>query len=72
MAFSAKANPPIAGTDYQRQLHTDRGGEVWAERVLAAFNASRNGVVQIDGVMLDAPHRTQAERIMASVKISQP
>ena len=43
----------------------------WAQRVLAAFNASRNGVVQIDGVMLDAPHRTQAERIMASLEISQ-
>jgi citrate lyase beta subunit len=28
--------------------------------------------VQIDGVMLDAPHRTQAERIMASLQISQP
>jgi MaoC like domain/C-C_Bond_Lyase of the TIM-Barrel fold len=38
----------------------------WAERVLAAFNASATGVVQIDGVMLDAPHRAQARRIMTS------
>ena len=41
---------------------------MWAERVLAAFNASRSGVVQIDGVMLDAPHRTQAQRILKLLK----
>jgi citrate lyase beta subunit len=29
---------------------------LWAERVIAAFKASRLGVVQLDGVMLDAPH----------------
>ena len=38
----------------------------WAERVLAAFDASATGVVQIDGVMLDAPHLAQARRIMTS------
>jgi len=38
----------------------------WAEPVLAAFDASATGVVQIDGVMLDAPHRAQARRIMTS------
>ncbi len=37
-----------------------------AERVLAAFDASATGVVQIDGVMLDAPHRARAHRIMTS------
>jgi citrate lyase beta subunit len=37
-----------------------------AERILAAFDASATGVVQIDGVMLDAPHRAQAHRIMTS------
>jgi citrate lyase beta subunit len=37
----------------------------WVERVLAAFGASTFGVMQIDAVMLDAPHRAQARRIMA-------
>jgi citrate lyase beta subunit len=36
--------------------------------VLAAFDASDAGVVQLDGVMLDAPHRAQAPRIMASLR----
>jgi citrate lyase beta subunit len=30
------------------------------------FDASATGVVQIDGVMLDAPHRARAHRIMTS------
>jgi citrate lyase subunit beta / citryl-CoA lyase len=38
----------------------------WAERVIAAFDASGSNVVQLDGVMLDAPHLTQARRIMTS------
>jgi citrate lyase beta subunit len=33
--------------------------------VIDAFSANA-GVVQLDGVMLDAPHLTQARRIMAS------
>jgi citrate lyase beta subunit len=37
----------------------------WAERVLAALDASATAV-QIDGVMLDAPHHAQARRIMTS------
>jgi citrate lyase subunit beta/citryl-CoA lyase len=37
-----------------------------AERIIAAFEGSANGAVQLDGVMLDAPHLTQARRIMAS------
>jgi len=71
--FSAKAaihpsQVPIINASFT----PTQAERLWAERVLAAFNASRNGVVQIDGVMLDAPHRTQAERIMASLQISQP
>jgi citrate lyase subunit beta/citryl-CoA lyase len=38
----------------------------WAERVIAAFESGGKGAVQIDGVMLDAPHLTQARRIIAS------
>jgi citrate lyase subunit beta/citryl-CoA lyase len=38
----------------------------WAERVIAAFQASAKGAVQLDGVMLDAPHLSQARRIIAS------
>jgi citrate lyase subunit beta / citryl-CoA lyase len=37
-----------------------------AERIVAAFEGSGKGAVQLDGVMLDAPHLTQARRIMAS------
>ena len=38
----------------------------WAERVIAAFETVTKGALQLDGVMLDAPHLTQARRIMAS------
>ena len=38
----------------------------WAERVIAAFESGGKGAVQLDGVMLDAPHLTQARRIMAA------
>jgi citrate lyase subunit beta / citryl-CoA lyase len=37
-----------------------------AERIIAAFEGSAKGAVQLDGIMLDAPHLTQARRIMAS------
>jgi len=37
-------------------------------RVIAAFEASGSNVVQLDGVMLDAPHLTQARRIMMSFR----
>ena len=37
-----------------------------AERIIAAFAGSAKGAVQLDGVMLDAPHLTQARRIMAA------
>jgi citrate lyase subunit beta / citryl-CoA lyase len=69
--FSAKAaihpsqveiiNRCFTPTDVERR---------WAERVLAAFDASDSGVVQIDGVMMDAPHRAQALRIMAALERS--
>ncbi len=39
----------------------------WAERVIAAFAASGANVVQLDGMMLDAPHLTQARRIIKSL-----
>ena len=39
----------------------------WAERVIAAFETGGKGAVQLDGVMLDAPHLTQARRIMAAL-----
>jgi citrate lyase subunit beta/citryl-CoA lyase len=37
-----------------------------AERIIAAFEGSAQGAIQLDGVMLDAPHLIQARRIMAS------
>jgi citrate lyase subunit beta/citryl-CoA lyase len=40
----------------------------WALRVIAAFEANRTGVLQLDGVMLDAPHLAQARRIMAALQ----
>jgi citrate lyase beta subunit len=39
-----------------------------AERPIPTFDAGAAGVVQLDGVMLDAPHLTQARRIMAALE----
>jgi citrate lyase subunit beta/citryl-CoA lyase len=39
----------------------------WALRVIAALEASRSGVTQIDGMMIDAPHLAQARRILAAM-----
>jgi citrate lyase subunit beta/citryl-CoA lyase len=65
--FSAKAAIHPAQIEIINQRFTPTEMERnWAERVLAAFRASDTGVVQIDGVMLDAPHLAQARRIMAS------
>jgi citrate lyase subunit beta/citryl-CoA lyase len=65
--FSAKAAIHPAQVGIINNCFTPTGDERrWAERVLAAFDASDSGVVQIDGVMLDAPHRAQALRIMAA------
>jgi citrate lyase subunit beta/citryl-CoA lyase len=65
--FSAKAaiHPSQVGIINQRFAPTDAERE-WAERVIAAFDAGAAGVLQLDGIMLDAPHLTQARRIMAS------
>jgi citrate lyase subunit beta/citryl-CoA lyase len=38
----------------------------WAHHVVSALEASGSGVVQIDGVMIDAPHLAQARRILAA------
>jgi citrate lyase subunit beta / citryl-CoA lyase len=38
----------------------------WAQRIVSALEASGSGVVQIDGVMIDAPHLAQAKRILAA------
>jgi citrate lyase subunit beta / citryl-CoA lyase len=65
--FSAKAAIHPAQVGIINNCFTPTADERrWAERVLAAFDASDSGVVQIDGVMLDAPHRAQALRIMAA------
>ena len=42
-----------------------------AERVVAAFAAGSAGVVQLDGRMLDRPHLTQAERILAAASLAR-
>jgi citrate lyase subunit beta / citryl-CoA lyase len=38
----------------------------WAQRVVSALEASSSGAIQIDGVMIDAPHLAQARRILAT------
>jgi citrate lyase subunit beta / citryl-CoA lyase len=69
--FSAKAAIHPSQVEIINRSFTPTEAErLWAECVLAAFDASHTGVVQIDGVMLDKPHRTQAQRIMASLKKS--
>jgi citrate lyase subunit beta/citryl-CoA lyase len=43
----------------------------WAEKVVAAFEASPDtGVIQIDGRMLDLPHLKLAKRILEAGKLS--
>jgi citrate lyase subunit beta/citryl-CoA lyase len=69
--FSAKAAIHPAQVDIINRCFTPTDAERrWAERVLAAFEACTSGVAQLDGVMLDAPHRAQAQRIMASFEQS--
>jgi citrate lyase subunit beta/citryl-CoA lyase len=65
--FSAKAAIHPGQVETINQCFTPTDAERgWAERVIAAFAASAAGVVQIDGVMLDAPHLAQARRIMGA------
>jgi len=66
--FSAKAAIHPAQVDIINRSFTPTEAErAWAQRVIDAFSANK-GVVQLDGVMLDAPHLTQARRIMTSPK----
>jgi citrate lyase subunit beta/citryl-CoA lyase len=67
--FAAKAAIHPSQVDIINRGFTPTETElVWAERVLAAFDSSFAGAVQIDGIMIDAPHRAQARRILASIK----
>jgi len=66
--FSAKVAIHPAQVDIINRSFTPTEAErAWAQRVIDAFSASK-GVVQLDGVMLDAPHLAQARRILASPK----
>ena len=66
--FSAKAAIHPLQVDIINRCFTPTDDERrWSERVIAAFEASDSGAVQIDGIMLDAPHLAQARRIMASL-----
>lgn len=65
--FSAKAAIHPAQVETINRCFTPTDDERrWAESVIAAFDGEARGAVQLDGVMLDAPHLTQARRIMAS------
>ena len=65
--FSAKVAIHPSQVDIINRCFTPTEEEHrWAERVIAAFESGGKGAVQLDGVMLDAPHLTQARRIMAA------
>jgi citrate lyase subunit beta / citryl-CoA lyase len=67
--FSAKVAIHPSQVDIINRSFTPTEAEcAWAQRVINAFSANK-GVVQLDGVMLDAPHLAQARRIMASSKL---
>jgi citrate lyase subunit beta / citryl-CoA lyase len=64
--FTAKAAIHPAQVEIINARFTSTESErQWAQRVVAAFESSESGVAQLDGVMLDAPHLTQAHRILA-------
>jgi len=66
--FSAKAAIHPAQIEVINTCFTPTDAERdWALRVIAAFEQSRTGALQLDGVMLDAPHLVQARRIMAAL-----
>lgn len=66
--FSAKVAIHPSQVEIINRCFTPTDAErSWAERVVAAFEAAAQGAVQLDGVMLDAPHLTQARRILASL-----
>jgi citrate lyase subunit beta/citryl-CoA lyase len=65
--FSAKVAIHPSQVDIINRCFTPTPDERrWAERVIAAFEAGAKGALQLDGLMLDAPHLTQARRIMAA------
>ena len=64
--FSAKAAIHPSQVEIINRCFAPTEGELhWAERVIAAFETGGKGAIQLDGVMLDAPHLTQARRIKA-------
>ncbi|MBR0870672.1 CoA ester lyase [Bradyrhizobium tropiciagri] len=64
--FSAKAAIHPSQVEIINRCFTPTDEERrWAERVIAAFESAGKGAVQLDGVMLDAPHLKQARLIMA-------
>jgi citrate lyase subunit beta / citryl-CoA lyase len=65
--FSAKVAIHPSQVDIINRCFTPTEAEQeWAKRVIAAFETGGKGAVQLDGVMLDAPHLTQARRILAA------
>ena len=65
--FSAKAAIHPSQVEIINRCFTPTEEECrWAERVIAAFEGGDKGAVQLDGVMLDTPHLTQARRILAA------
>jgi citrate lyase subunit beta/citryl-CoA lyase len=70
--FTAKAaiHPAQVGIINARFTPTD-AERLWAERVVAAFEAAGSNVLELDGKMLDAPHLTQARRILSALPRAQ-
>jgi citrate lyase subunit beta / citryl-CoA lyase len=63
--YSAKAAiHPAQIETINRSFTPSEEERAWAARVIAAFSESHSGVLQLDGVMLDAPHLSQAKRII--------
>jgi citrate lyase subunit beta / citryl-CoA lyase len=65
--FGAKAaiHPSQVGIINKAFTYTQAERD-WAQRVVSVLEASSSGVVQIDGVMIDAPHLALAKRILAA------
>jgi citrate lyase subunit beta/citryl-CoA lyase len=69
--YSAKAAiHPVQVEAINRCFTPSEEERAWAARVIAAFGESRTGVLQLDGVMLDAPHLSQAKRIIEASSYS--
>jgi len=69
--FSAKAAIHPLQVDIINRCFTPTDDERrWSERVIAAFEASDSGAVQIDGIMLDAPHLAQEASRAAGSSLS--